>query len=191
MKLEHLQHGSIATIAFQLPADGEPVPMEPGAEVELLFPVPGTTILKAGDWICGAAAAGLEDEEALEQLRAQAFPRLAWMASGEKGGTLTLHVHTFLHAVAMPDCDFGIGEEILADLQRTSRQLRSIGRAIDWMAEQFLVPGSGAVHAFLSVDPKAGPGTWQLFGRTAIATLRLTKIDEEREVLRVVGIKRP
>ena len=191
MKLEHLRHGSIATIVFRLPAGGEPVPMEPGAEVELLFPVSGTTILKAGNWICGVAAARPEDEEALEQLRAQAFPRLAWMASGEKDGTLTLQVHTFLHAVAMPDCDFGIDEEILGDLQRTSRQLRSIGRAIDWMTEQFLVPGSGGGHAFLSVDPKAGPGTWQLFGRTALATLHLTRLDGEREVLRVVGIKRP
>jgi hypothetical protein len=191
MKLEHLPHGSVAAIVFRLPAGGVPVPLAPGDEVELLFPVPGTTILKAGDWICGVAGARPEDEEALEQLRAQAFPRLAWVASNGNDGTLTLQVHTFLHAVAMPDCDFGVDDEILSDLQRSMRQLRSIGRAIDWMTEQFLVPGNGAVHAFLSVDPKAEPGTWQLFGRSAIATLRLARIDEQRDVLRVVGIKRP
>lgn len=191
MKLEHLPHGSVATVALRLPAATPPVSVAPGAQLELLFPMPGTILLKAGDWVCSVDSASPDDAESLDQLRAQAFPRLAWLVSAGTDGTLTLQVHTFLQAVFMPECDFGIDEAMLAELQRSNPNLRSLERAVDWMSDQFLLTGTDGVYAFVSVDPKAEAGTWQLFGRTAVVTLRLTRLDAQREVLSVTNLKRP
>jgi hypothetical protein len=191
MKIEHLRHGSVATLALRPAAGSAPNPHKPGTPAQLLFEAAGATLLKAGDWGCAVAGATPEDGEALEQLRAQSFPRLAWLVSAGQDCTLALQVHTFLHKAMLPECDFGIDEALVADLQRSQRQPLSTARAIEWMIDEFLVSAGGTAHAFLSVDPKAEPGTWQLFGRAAIATLRRTRLDDGRDVLRVEAVKRP
>lgn len=194
MKLEHLPHGSLTRLRLQV-AGAVPAPAVPaGTELRLSFPVAtALPLLAAGDWIAEVSGVAAEDTEALEHLRAQGLPRLAWLFNyDDASGLLTLQVHSFLQAVAMPECDFGLDEAMLVTLRRMNPRLKpTLASAVDWMHEQFLIGAAGAVHAFVNVDSKAKPGVWQLFGRNAIATLELTRLEDGADVLRVVNLKRP
>jgi superfamily I DNA/RNA helicase len=190
VKLEQVPYGQIESLRLRWTSASGALPsaVVPGTEALLQFSErEAQATLRVGADVLGIQGDGRKHEVALANLCTRHFPRIAWVVDAGPQ-RLTLQVHTFLHALALPPLEFGIDEKVLEALERIDRKLAAPDRALQWMDEQFLLAGDTGRRGFATAESKAG--AFALFGRTARAFIRKVKRPDSTEVLLVDRVAR-
>jgi hypothetical protein len=189
VNLQHLLHGQIeeTRVAPLGPDDRFPAAFATGSEVRLRYSErEEVAFLEVGDTRLAVRGVGRGDSLALSDLCTRNLPRLAWIAEGLPESAL-LRVHTFLYERVVSELQMGVDEKVAEALARRQR-LGSVREAIDWLADQLLIPdGAGEARAFATVHEE-GAG-FVLHGRTMRAVIRRVGRPGE-ETLRVERVIR-
>lgn len=190
MKLDQVPYGQIEGLRLRwTSASGAlPTAVAPGAEALLQYSErEAQATLRVGGDVLGVQGDGRKHEVLLADLCTRHLPRIAWVVD-PGAQVLTLQVHTFLHALALPPIELGVDEKVLEALERMDRKLGSPERALQWLDEQFLLDGENGRRGFAT--PEANAGGFALFGRTTRAFLRRVRRSDSTEGLLVDRVAR-
>ena len=100
------------------------------------------------------------------------------LGHGGRQGVLKIQVHTFLNALTLPPLEIGIDEKSLESLQTYNRGARSPQMAIDWLRNQYLVPGEVESRAFVGGNLQGASGAFAFHGlHTRASVRRVTTAD--------------
>ena len=186
MKIADLAYGQIETIEVQQPGN---VPFQVDTlrkqiEVNLVRPerVKGTYLRLPDEIVWPIEGAGPQDEEILTDAALRRNQCLAWIVSWEpaqRPTRLLLQLHNFPQRFQWPQTlDVGVDDRIVERVQhRYDRRARTPDRVLEWLAEEFLLPGwtSGApARTFVSAGPDptdASSRGFRLHGSTFMADL--------------------
>ena len=195
MRLEHVPHGQISKLRLRLTVGITPASALPGTEAHLQFsdrsPDPLMTV---GSDVFIVAGEGRKNNEIIECLRSQNFPRLIWIVEATPK-LITVQIHTFLHMLELPPVDIGVDEKIIESLKRQNQKLSKMEKTIEWLRDQFLVvenAPSGEVRAFATANADVGNGAFALHGKSVRAFIRREKRPDKSDILmidKVVGGK--
>jgi hypothetical protein len=192
VKLADVPYGQIETVRLRWTSATGVLPSSvvPGAEAVLQFSErESQSMLRVNTDVLGVAGDGRKHEVLLADMCTRHFPRVAWLVDAGPQ-TLTLQVHTFLHALPLPPIELGVDEKVLEALERVDRKLGSAERALAWLDDQFLIEGVNGRRGFASTDSGGNRGSFALFGRTARAFVRRVKRKDNSEELRVDRVAR-
>ena len=190
MKVDQVPYGQVETLRLRWTSASGALPsaVVPGTEAVLQFSErEAQATLRVSADVLGIQGDGRKHEVALADLCTRHFPRVAWVVDASPQ-VLTLQVHTFLHALALPPIDLGIDEKVLEALERIDRKLAAPDRAMQWLDEQFLLPGDNGRRGFATGE--SATGAFALFGRTARAFIRKAKRPDSTEGLLVDRVAR-
>jgi hypothetical protein len=190
VKLDQVPYGQIESLRLRWTSASGVLPkaVVPGAEAVLQYSErEAQATLLVGDEVLGAQGDGRKHQVLLSNLCTRHLPRLAWVVDAG-AQVLTLQVHTFLHAIALPPIEFGVDEKVLETLQRLDRKLATMERALEWLDEQFLIAGMNGRRGFATTE--ANTGIFALSGRTSRAFVRRVKRSDSSEGLLVDRVAR-
>ena len=192
MRLEQLPHGQIEQLRL-VPSGPLAAAFTPGAEARLqLSTREPTPLLGVGAEVVAVTGEGRKNAVVLADLCTRNFPRIAWIVEVAPC-RVVVQVHTFLHALPLPQIDLGVDEKLLETLARINPRMRSAAGAIEWLNDQFLLPEAGAgsvVRAFASTDVGPAAGAFTLYGRSSRAFVRRVSQPDQTEILIVDKVAR-
>lgn len=170
MKISQLQHGETCTLL--LAPESAPVPaLAKGQEVRLLFPRSGEDVLLSSGSITTVVAAIDEaTRRRLATFRETDPARLAWVVARRDqlgSAELTVQVHRFRSRIEWTGkVSFAVDERVIERVEHMADRGMSSERACQWLADQVLLPPSGAdgrARAIATGSPDTG-GRFRLLG---------------------------
>jgi hypothetical protein len=190
VKLDQVPYGQIESLRLRWTSASGALPnaVVPGAEAVLQYSErEAQATLRVGDEVLGVQGDSRKHEVLLSDLCTRHLPRLTWVVDAS-AQVITLQVHTFLHALALPPIELGVDEKVLETLQRFDRKLATMERALEWLNEQFLNTGENGKRGFATTE--ANTGVFALFGRTSRAFVRRVNRSDSSEGLLVDRVAR-
>jgi DNA polymerase III delta prime subunit len=196
MKLDKLTYGQIELLRLKcnsMESGLLPQSIVPGIEAKIDYSERAAqAMIQIGfdEDVIGVKGFDKRNDVLLSDLCTQNLPRLAWVVSVDRE-VVTLQVHTFLNALHFPTIDLAVDEKILESLERVNRSIRTLGNAVFWLQDQFLVDGGGGIfHAFITPGTGENSNGFALHGQSMRAFIRRVKNEDQSEHLIVDKVVR-
>ena len=144
MKVCDVRHGSPTQISLRVEAGGAlPERLRRGDEVELRSPAAGGTILlRADDRMVPVRANGAHESGLLAQILYANLPRLVWVVDVREG-LVVVQIRVFTAEYEWLDCEIGVDERLVDDVQRRQRGIRDRDDVLAWLAQEFVLDEEG------------------------------------------------